>query len=98
MNYREEMRRIADQIIGQCDAIGGLENNRKNWVNPETERVKIGSTYYYVVRKDGSVMPGLEGIQAEMLKVIDDQLSKARSKLEGLRFQLVKLGKKGGAA
>ena len=98
MNYREQMKRIAEQVINQCDVIGGLERSRQDWEKPETERVKIGGMYYQVVRKDGSVMPGLEGVQAEMLKVIDNQLFIARSKLEGLRYQLVELGKKGGAA
>lgn len=98
MSYHSELKAVAEKISAQCDCIFSLEKGRQKWVSPENERVSFGQVFCYVVRKDGTVTPGLETVQAEMLKVFDNQLFKAKSKLEGLRFELVQLGKKGGAA
>ncbi|MBU3577547.1 DUF4461 domain-containing protein [Polynucleobacter sp. UK-Kesae-W10] len=95
MTYQEQMKNIAEQIISQCSALYRLEENRNDWVKPEGHSLMIGSNHYYAVRKDGSVTPGLEAVQAEMLKLIDNQIFKANSKLEGLRFQMIQLGKTG---
>ena len=101
MSYAKQIIDIASAIGEEAGVLASLEKERSEWVRPERNCFSVGRTRYYVVRKDGTVTPGLEGIQREALKLHDDQIFKSRSRLEGLRFKLANLGKlthEGGAA
>ena len=93
MSYAKQIIDIAKAIREEADVLASLEKSRSKWLLPECEIFDFGSKRYYVVRKDGTVTPGLEGIQREALKLHDDQIFKSRSRLEGLRFKLANLGK-----
>lgn len=101
MSYAKQIIDIASAIGEEAGVLASLEKERSEWIRPERNCVAVGRTRYYVVRKDGTVTPGLEGIQREALKLHDEQIFKSRSRLEGLRFKLANLGKltqEGGAA
>ena len=93
MSYAKQIIDIASAIGEEAGVLASLEKERSEWVRPERNYFSVGRTRYYVVRKDGTVTPGLEGIQREALKLHDDQIFKSRSRLEGLRFKLANLGK-----
>ena len=101
MSYAKQIIEIASAIGEEAGVLASLEKERSEWISPGRNWVSIGAKRYYVVGKDGTVTPGLEGIQREALKLHDDQIFKSRSRLEGLRFKLANLGKltnEGGAA
>lgn len=98
MSYTKQIVEIAQQIEREARALGSLEEDRAEWTKPDGRRYSIGEWRYPVVRKDGTVTPGLEGVQREALAVLDGMISAQRSKIEGLRFKLVQLAKNGGAA
>ena len=93
MSYAKQIIDIARAIGEEAGVLASLEKERSEWVMPERNTFSVGRTRYYVVRKNGTVTPGLEGIQREALKLHDDQIFKSRSRLEGLRFKLANLGK-----
>jgi hypothetical protein len=97
MSYFEKMADLADAIKRQVDLIRDLERERGEWLKPAEKRVKIGSTSYCVVSKDGTVDPRLVGWQREAIKAHDEAIFLAKGRLEGLRYRLIELGKKGGA-
>ena len=98
MSYAEQILEITDQIKAEAEKLRALENGRQGWTKPKGETFYIGKQNYWVVRENGTVMPGLEAIQREAIKLYDDKIFEANSRIEGLRFKLVKLAKEGGAA
>lgn len=98
MSYAKQVVELAEQIREEGRKLESLESGRNRWMKPEAETFYIGSTSYWVVRKDGTVTPGLEAIQREAVKLHDAQIIAAKSRIEGLRFKLVQLAKNGGAA
>ena len=92
-SYIKKMAEAAKKIIEITDEITHLENDRGAWTRPEYRTFDFGGRRYYLVRKDGTVTPGLEAFQAEALKAIDRQIANAHSRLEGARYALVQLGK-----
>lgn len=97
MSYTKQIIEITDQIAQEAHSLNSLEEDRAEWVGPEGRRLRAGPWNYHVVRKDGTVTPGLEGVQRETLKLLDGLIFVQKSKIEGLRFKLVQLGKNGGA-
>lgn len=91
--YIKKMAEAAKKIIEITDEIGHLQGEREAWAKPECRTFDFGGKRYYLVRKDGTVTPGLEAFQAEALKAIDRQIESAHSRLEGSRYALVQLGK-----
>lgn len=98
MSYEEQVVELASQIGDEASKLKSLEKARNRWTQPKGETFYIGGTNYWVVREDGTVTPGLEAIQREAIKLHDDQIFAAKSRIEGLRWKLVQLGKTGGAA
>ena len=98
MSYAKQVVELADQIREEARKLESLEKGRNRWTTPKAETFHVGSTNYWVVRENGTVTPGLEAIQREAVKLHDDQIFAAKSRIEGLRFKLVQLAKNGGAA
>lgn len=96
--YAERVADLAKQIQKQADRITSLERTKSLWLLPESKSLDIGGVTYKVVDSSGIVNPALAGMQREAIAVHDRQILKAKSKLEGLRWQLIQLGKEGGAA
>lgn len=84
----EAIERLASSVKVQVSAIKSLEKERARWVEPEAQWIAIGERRYWVVRKDGTVTAGLEGLQREAIKAHDLALFSARSELEGLLWKL----------
>jgi len=98
MNYIKQVAELANYIQETASVITSLETERDNWLKPAFKTFSVGGTQYHVIRKDGTVTPGLEGVQSEAIKLHDHMIFKNKSKLEGLRFKLAQLGKTGGSA
>lgn len=84
---------LSECITIVAKQIATLEKGRQEWMKPRYKTFYIGDTQYYVVREDGTVTPGLEGVQREAIKAHDNALILAKSRLEGLRYELAQLGK-----
>lgn len=97
MSYIEKVADLAAQIKNQADEILALKKERESWVRPKSKAIHLGRIQHWVVRDDGTVTPGFEGIQREAIKMHDAAIFDATSRLEGLRYQLAKLGKVGEA-
>lgn len=89
----------ADQVVGITEAIQAkaktikeFEKSRADWVRPEGCSIYLGR-HTYIVRKDG-VYPPLAAVHREILSFFDMRLHGLHSELEGLRFQLIQLGRK----
>lgn len=95
--YAERVSDLAKLIQNQADTLRSLESERAKWSKPEGKTFTIGSVSYYVVQTDGSVTPELASVQREALAVHDRLILATHSKLEGLRWQLLQLGKEGSA-
>lgn len=95
--YAAKVVEITGLILEKAKAIRVMEQARYDWTRPEGVSIHIGQ-HHYAIRKDGTVNPTLEGVQREVLAVIDSRLQKLNSELEGLRFKLVTLGREGGAS
>lgn len=91
LTYADQVAALAKRIQTEADAIRNLEKARHDWTRPEGISVYLGQ-HMYVVRKDG-LNPSLAGMQREALAYIDARLHAKHSELEGLRFQLVQLGR-----
>lgn len=98
MSYAADIEKIAEQIGQEARTLRHLEKDRASWVKPKGKSFQLGEYNYPVVRESGTITPGLEGIQREALKLLDGMILSQKSKIEGLRFKLVQLGKTGGAA
>lgn len=98
MSYAKKIADVASLIKAQADVLDRLESEKTKWTKPRTKTFHIGGVERWVVREDGTVTPGLEGVQQAAIKVHDEAIFEAKSRLEGLRYQLVKLGREGGAA
>lgn len=97
MSYTAKIVALAKSILEEAEKAEALEKDLANWKRPKGQTHRVGGTSFYVVREDGSVTPGLEGMQREAVGLLERQILKAHGRIEGLRFQLVKLGKTGGA-
>lgn len=97
MSYAKKIADVASLITAQADVLDRLESEKANWINPTRKTFHVGGVQRWVVREDGTVTPGLEGVQQAAIKVHDEAIFDAKSRLEGLRYQLVKLGREGGA-
>ena len=84
----DAIERLASSIKVQVSTIKALEEERSKWVDPESHWIAIGENRYWVVRKDGTVTTGLEGLQREAIKAHDIALFSAKSVLEGLLWKL----------
>ena len=89
---------LAADIKKQADKISALEKSKAEWLKPENRTFALGSMNYYVVNKDGAAAPSLAALQREAIKAHDEAIFLAKGKLEGLRYQMAKLGREGGAA
>ena len=69
--------------------LNALENQRDEWTKPRKKAFYIGSIQHWLVRDDGTVPEVFQGIQREVLKMVDERIRLTRGKLEGLRFRLV---------
>jgi hypothetical protein len=98
MTYYQNISSIAEKIQSAAKEIISLEKGRERWKRPETEYISLGGSNTYVTSKDGTTPPHLEGIKRETLKAFDQAIFAKQGELEGLRFKLVNLAKKGGAA
>lgn len=98
MSYTKQIVEITDQIAREACALESLEEDRAEWVKPDGRKFSAGAWRFPVVRQDGTVTPGLDGIHREAVKLLDGLIASQRSKIEGLRFKLVQLAKNGSAA
>lgn len=98
MSYANQIEELAWQIGSEARALRELQKERASWLTPGGKAFYVGNDSHYVVRKDGSVCPGLEGVQREAVKLHDERIIAANSRIEGLRFKLVNLAKTGGNA
>ncbi len=98
MSYIKKVAELAGSIKHHADLIESLEKSKDAWVQPERKMLNMGNIDHYVVRKDKTVNPVWAGVQREAIKAHDEAIFLAKGKLEGLRYQLAKLGKEGGAA
>lgn len=97
MSYTAKIVALATVILEEAQRAVALEKDLADWKFPKGRTHHVGGATHYVVREDGSVTPGFEGIQREAVALLERQIIKAHGRIEGLRFQLVKLGKTGGA-
>ena len=95
MSNLKAIAELADKIKAQIKEIASLEKERDRWQKPEQVTFDIGETRYWVVRKDGTTQPLLQGVQREAIKAHDEALFHANSRLQTL---LWKMRKQGGAA
>lgn len=98
MSYAQKVSELAEVIQSKAGAIKKLEEARKNWTDPKSTMTFWLGDHVRVFMADGTVHPALKGVQRAALECIDEQLFKRNSELEGLRFKLVQLGRKGGVA
>lgn len=98
MNNIEQIRELTSSIKGAVDVVQGLERTRSMWTEPEGLCIAFGVHQFWVVRKDGTVNPPLIDVQKAMLKSIDVEIIKAKSRVEGLAHKLSKLVKSGVSA
>ncbi len=98
MSYIKKVNELAGAIKHQADLIESLEKSRGEWLTPERKTLSMAGNSSYIVRKDKTVNPVWAGVQREAIKAHDEAIFLAKGKLEGLRYQIAKLGKEGGAA
>lgn len=98
MSYVLEIAKLAEQILVEAKSAAQLETELAELKQPQKRTFYVGATNHYFVRHDGTITPGLEGVHREAVALIERQILKANSRIEGLRFKLAKLGKKGGEA
>jgi len=93
MSYSTQIAGVAEEIISVAKHLEGLEKSLADWKRPKGITFFVSPSHHYVVREDGTVTPGLEGVQREAIALHESQIFKAKSRLEGLRWKLVQLGK-----
>lgn len=91
--YAERVAEVAAKIKAKAEYIANLEKTRAEWLQPDYKTFQFGGHTYKVVLPDGKVNPAFAGIQREALALHDRQLLRANSELEGMRWQLLQLGK-----
>ena len=97
MSYYKQVSELAKEIQDKAESIAGAEKHRHDWVRPKGATFWLGY-HMNVTREDGTTPAQLQGIKREVLKAFDDIILTRKSELEGLRFKLVNLAKKGSAA
>ena len=97
MSYYEQMADLAKQISSGVNAIQELEKAREKWSTPGHVTFWTGR-HTDVTRKDGSTHPRLINFRREAIAALDGMLIDKKSEVEGLRYRMAELGKKGGAA
>jgi hypothetical protein len=90
-SYAARVRKLAERIVEKAKAINEMEDARLKWTSEKGISIWVGQQLS-VVRADG-VNPALAGVQREALAYIDNRIHLLSSELEGLRFQLIQLGR-----
>ena len=98
MSNIEQIRALAAKIQDASNEVMTLTKDRDDWTNPDRKTMQVDGRHVYVVRKDGTTHPMLREAQIAMVKTIDIEIIKAKSRLEGLVHQLSKLVKSGVAS
>ena len=90
MTYTETIIKLTDAIDSLARTLKGLEEERDTWVNPaRSASFRMLGTARRVVRADGTITPGLEGVQREAVRLYDAEILSVKSQIEGLRYKLV---------
>lgn len=95
--YAANLKSLAKEVLDSVARVNNLQQSHKEWTTPESVRVNVGR-YIYLVRKDGTVVPGLERAHNEVVNYIENEIELEMGRLEGLRFKIAQLGRQGGAA
>ena len=94
MTYTETIIKLTDAIDSLARTLKGLEEERDTWVNPlRSASFRMLGTARRVVRENGTITPGLEGVQREAVKLYDAEILSVESQIEGLRHKLVLVAK-----
>jgi len=89
--YTARVKTLAERIVENAKAINEMEDVRLRWTSEKGISIWVGQ-HLSVVRADG-VNPALAGVQREALAYIDNRIHMLSSELEGLRFQLIQIGR-----
>ena len=98
MSNIEQIRALAVKIQDASNEVMTLTKDRDDWTKPDRKTMHIGGRHVHVVFKSGATNPMLREAQIAMVKAIDVEIIKAKSRLEGLVHQLSKLVKSGVAS
>lgn len=93
MSNIEQIRALAVKIQETSNEVMTLTKDRDDWTKPDRKTIHIGGRHVYVVCN-----PMLREVQIAVVKAIDIEIIKAKSRLEGLVHQLSKLVKSGVSA
>ena len=94
MTYTETIIKLTDAIDSLARTLKNLEKERDSWVNPErSTSFRMLGKARKVVRADGTITPGLEGVQRETVRLYDAEILSVKSQIEGLRYKLVLVAK-----
>lgn len=94
MSYYGKIAAIAEKIQDSAEKLSQLKKHRSDWIKPEGTTFWVG-VHQQVTRNDGTTPAHLQGIKREAIKAFDDLILAEESKLEGLRWKLIQLGKEG---
>ena len=95
MSNIEQIRTLATKIQDASNEVMTLTKDRDDWTKPDRKTMHIGGRHIHVVCKSGATHPMLREAQIAVVKAIDIEIIKAKSRLEGLAHQLSKLVKSG---
>lgn len=94
MTYAETIIELTDAIGGLARKLERLHDARDLWVNPKRSgSFSVGGVSRKVVQPDGTITPGLEGVQREAVRLYDAEILSVKSQIEGLRYKLVLVAK-----
>lgn len=93
MSNIEQIRALAVKIQETSNEVMTLAKDRDDWTKPDRKTMHIGGRHVHVV-----LNPMLRETQIAVVKAIDIEIIKAKSRLEGLVHQLNKLVKSGVAS
>lgn len=93
MSNIEQIRTLAAKIQETSNEVMTLTKDRDDWTKPDRKTMHIGGRHVHAVFN-----PMLREVQIAVVKAIDIEIIKAKSRLEGLAHQLSKLVKSGVSA
>ena len=93
-HYTEKIIDISQEMSYLARRLKQLHDGRDLWVNPKRSgSFSVGGVNRKVVQPDGTITPGLEGVQREAVKLHDAEILSVESQIEGLRYKLTTVAK-----